>query len=605
MESKAKRKPFSNYTAQLKAEFNGYNFKWFLKDMISGISIALCIFPLIFACFSPSFLPENSSSYLGNFSFGIIGGIVSVAISNLIIAIIGGGTHQISAPTYALTGIVIGLTYASYGLQSAFLACAISGLLLVISGVLRLGKFVRYIPRPIICGLTLGASLILIIYSLSNIFGVNAFGVTPISVTKDFISNVKNINWVNFSIFIVTLALAIIYPKKLEKFLPSALILIVLSSVLVYVLKLNVTSLIELNVDFTNVEKFNIDKTTLIEFKSIIFPALSIWAITFTQSSVSGERSRDKTQLSFTPSYQLVAQGLANMVSPFFAGLPVSSSFESVAVSVNTGSKTRITNLFVSISVVALAFLISKFNVLPYISLPSLSAILIANLFKMNDYKSIKHYFKRKSFGAIILTFASAILVVVVSLPVALFVAMIIALFIMLINMREVEVYAELKKDLKTVGVSVTGPLYFGSIDDFLNKVKAINCEYDRLIFDFSGITYVDSTALQKTLDYLEILNQTKVIVFCGTRIKVLKTIAIDGFYQTFGAENFFPTFSDAYRSKYKKREIITPIVPATTVEENAVKVEEEQQVAVTEKYDEQTVKVDTEEITKVIPPEN
>ena len=222
----------------------------------------------------------------------------------------------------------------------------------------------------------------------------------------------------------------------------------------------------------------------------------------------------------------------------------------------------------------------------------------------MNDYKSIIHYFKRKEYGAIVIAFISFISVIFLSLPLAFLIAMVVALFIVLYNTRSVEVYAELKKDLKTVGVNVTGPIYFASVDDLINKIKGINCEYDRLIIDLGGVTYVDSTALQKMLDFLEELNKFKVISFCGTRIKVLKAIAIDGFYQTFGVDSFFNTFSDAYREKFKPREVEKPIepTPAESEELKEVATTEEEKIP---SYEEQTVKADNEEITKVIPPQN
>ena len=596
MQKKTRRKPFSGYVATLKNEFNGYNGKKFFQDLIAGITLGACLLPLIIAVGAQS---VNVSVV----TVGIVGAIITSVLSNLILTVTGGGTYQISTPCYALSVVVVGTTYSSYGLQATFLACLISGLLLFIAGVARIGKFVKFIPRPIICGLTFGITFTIIVLQLGGAFGVAVNGDNNVQrLTSFFTNGIKEINLINLAVFGGTLLIFSIYPKKWNKVIPSALILTVISAVLVFAIKLDIPTVGKIEFSIINSQRFNIDGTTLTLTKSVLFPALSIFAITLIQSGIAGERSYDKTGKDFNASYQLASLGLSNIIAPFLGGMPVSTSFESIAVSHKTGAQTRLANLFTAITL----FLLCYFgkNVIEFIPHATLSAILIVAMIKMNDYKSIIHYFKRKEYGAIVIAFISFISVIFLSLPLAFLIAMVVALFIVLYNTRSVEVYAELKKDLKTVGVNVTGPIYFASVDDLINKIKGINCEYDRLIIDLGGVTYVDSTALQKMLDFLEELNKFKVISFCGTRIKVLKAIAIDGFYQTFGVDSFFNTFSDAYREKFKPREVEKPIepTPAESEELKEVATTEEEKIP---SYEEQTVKADNEEITKVIPPQN
>ncbi len=596
MQKKIRRKPFSRYTQTLKNEFSGYNGKKFLQDLIAGITLGTCLLPLIVAIGAQS---VNASVV----AVGIVGALITTILSNLILTITGGGTHQISAPCYALAVVVVGTTYSTYGLQATFLACLISGLLLFIAGATRIGKFVKFIPRPIICGLTFGLTFTILVLQLGGAFGVTVSGDNNVQrLTSFFTSGIKEINLINLAVFGGTLIILLIYPKKWNKVIPSALVLTIISAVLVFAIKLDIPTVGKIEFSIINSQKFNIDGTTLALTKSVFVPALSIFAITLIQSAIAGERSYDKTGKDFNASYQFASLGLTNIIAPFLGGMPVSSSFESISVSHKTGAQTRLTNLFTAVTLLVLCYF-GK-NVIEFIPNATLSAILIVATLKICDYKSIIHYFKRKEYGAIVITFVSFISVIFLSLPLAFLIAMVLALFIVLYNTRSVEVYAELKKDLKTVGVNVTGPVYFASVDDMINKIKGINCEYDRLIIDLGGVTYIDSTALQKMLDYLEELNKVKVISFCGTRIKVLKAIAIDGFYQTFGAESFFNTFSDAYREKFKPREVEMPVVTET------VSSEEIKEVATTEEekipsYEEQTVKADNEEITKVIPPQN
>lgn len=537
----------SRFFALIKREFMGYNGKSLLKDIIAGFTVGAVALPLALAF--------GASSVDGaNAEFGIMAGLITAIIAGLGTGLIGGGSFQISGPTGAMSVVLVGIVCGPYGIQGMFIACFISGLILVICGLLKLGKLVEFIPKPVICGFTSGIALIIAFGQLGNFFGTGLEGLTTIEkLTNFFTVGIYSIDVTTTILSVAVVAIMVLFPKKWAKVIPSSLIAMIVISVIAFYAKLNVKTIGAIPASIINSQTLSFDNVTLEMVTNLLVPGFTIAVLCMIETLLCGVCASAMKKEPFDSDVELVAQGVGKIIVPFFGGLPSTSAIARTSVAIKSGSQTRLTSLFHSIFLILCVFLLAP--VIAFVPYATLSGVLMVTAVKMNDWKAIKHYFVHKHFSAITLFLTTMIVTVLFDLITAIVVGVILSLILLLASLSKVEVYVELKQDLKTVSAKISGPLFFASANDCIKKIKQTNYNYERLICDISAVTYIDASALEVLQEFFSELNKSKVVVFSGAHGKVLKAIATDGFYKNYGAENFFDDFNEAYDTIYQLRE--------------------------------------------------
>ena len=222
-----------------------------LNDLTAGITVGAVALPLALAFGAASVDAEHAA-------IGIAGGLITAILAGIISGLLGGGSFQISGPTGAMAVVLGTIVSGKYGLQGMFAATFISGIILLIAGLLRFGKLVQFIPKPVVTGFTSGIALVIAIGQLKNAFGVQASGETTIDKLADFFSNIKDTDLTTLILTIAVIVIMAIYPKKLGKYVPGSLAAIIIITAVTTIMKLDVAVIGNIPRSIINTEKLNV-----------------------------------------------------------------------------------------------------------------------------------------------------------------------------------------------------------------------------------------------------------------------------------------------------------------------------------------------------------
>lgn len=268
------------YFADLKTEFAGYNAARFLKDLMAGLTVAAVALPLALA-----FGVSSGATAAAGLLTAIIGGFT--------ISLFGGAFYQISGPTGAMAAILMSII-AQYGMAGVFTATIMAGILLVLAGILHLGKVTAYIPMPVIAGFTSGIAVIIALGQLDNFFGVTSSGGSAVEKFVSYFTNGFAPNRTAMLIGALVIVFMVIYPKKWNATLPASLVSIILATAASMLFSLDVAAVGEIPTTVLLADRFSFASFQLADAKSLISPAISIAALGMVESLlVRGERRQN------------------------------------------------------------------------------------------------------------------------------------------------------------------------------------------------------------------------------------------------------------------------------------------------------------------------
>ena len=264
----SKRPFFGHYKKIYVNEFKGYNGKKLIGDIASGITVGAVALPLALAFGAASVDAEHAA-------IGIAGGLITAIIAGIISGLLGGGSFQISGPTGAMAVVLGTIVSGKYGLTGMFLATFISGLILLICGLLRFGRLVQFIPKPVVTGFTSGIALVIAIGQLGNAFGVEVKGETTIDKVICFAKNVPSTDIKALALTLAVVAIMFLFPKKLSKYVPASLVSIIIITVVATLMKLDVHTIGKIPRSIINSEVLNLTQVNLEMVKSVIGYAIT------------------------------------------------------------------------------------------------------------------------------------------------------------------------------------------------------------------------------------------------------------------------------------------------------------------------------------------
>ena len=347
---------FKNYGERLKTEFKGYNGKSLSKDMLAGITVAAVALPLALA-FGVSSGATAAS------------GLITAIVAGVIIGLLSGGSYQISGPTGAMTAILLSLV-AKYQLQGVFIASLMSGIILLICGLLKLGKIVSYLPLPVITGFTSGIAIIIAFGQINNFTGLTCSGDSTISKTVSYFTTEQHFSLTTFIIGAAVVVFMALYPKKINQYFPSSLAAIILATACEFIFDFDVAQVGEIPKTVFLPDRLDLSAVTLEQVEGLIVPAISIAALGLIESLLCGASAGRMKNEKLDANQELIAQGIGNMVIPFFGGVPATAAIARTAVAIKAGGKTRLTSVFH-----AVVLLLSMFLLAPVISRIPLAAL--------------------------------------------------------------------------------------------------------------------------------------------------------------------------------------------------------------------------------------
>lgn len=388
----------------------GYTKQKLLNDVIAGIIVAIIALPLSIAlALASGVKPEK--------------GLYTAIIAGFVIALLGGSRVQISGPTAAFATIVAGIV-ATNGLEGLAVATLTAGVILILMGLLRLGKLIKFIPHTITVGFTGGIALTLLIGQIKDFSGLT-FTHSPIETLEKLFEVVKTFNTFNWQAVLigaVSLVILIAMPKiKYINKIPPSLIAVVVSSALVALLNMKVNTIGSLYTVSSALPKFTAPNFNLfVDMLPNAFTIAALAAIESLLSCVVSDRMIDDTHNSNT---ELIAQGAGNICSALFGGIPATGAIARTAANVKNGGRSPISGI-----VHAVVLLLILVVLMPYaalIPMPTIAAILFVVAYNMSEWREFLHIIKEKHLTDILVLTVTCILTVVFDLVVAIAVGMV------------------------------------------------------------------------------------------------------------------------------------------------------------------------------------
>lgn len=403
-----------------------YSKDQFAKDVVAGLIVAIIALPLSIALALASGVEPAC-------------GVYTAIFAGFIVALLGGSPVQIAGPTAAFATIVAGIV-AQKGMSGLIIATIMAGIILIIMGVLKLGSLIKYVPKTITVGFTAGIAVTIFLGQIKDFLGITyADGVKPVETFEKVEANINHIStftWQSLLVGAVCLAILIIYPK-FEKRVPPSLIAVVVGALLVKfipVLNDGVYTIGELYTIPSGLPKFTlgslkIDSETVI---SLIPNAFTIAILAGIESLLSCVVADDMVNSKHNPNAELCAQGLGNIVSVMFGGIPATGAIARTAANVKNGGRTAVAGMVHS--VVLLLVVLFLMPLAKLIPMPAIAAILFVVAYNMSEWRSFVKIIKQKNFTDILVMVLTFVLTVAFDLVVAIIVGLVLHFAIMLIK---------------------------------------------------------------------------------------------------------------------------------------------------------------------------
>lgn len=536
------------FISDLKKEFHGYNPKKFTNDLMAGLTVAAVALPLALA-FGVSSGADAAS------------GLITAIIAGIAIGLLSGASYQISGPTGAMAAILVSLA-AKYQLQGMLLAGFLSGVILLIMAVCKVGKLVSYIPAPVITGFTSGIAIIIALGQIDNFFGTASAGENAIAKLISYKDLGFSPNWYAVGFGLLAILIMIFYPKKWQGVIPSSLAAIIVTVILNFVL--NPDAALSGVAEVGAIPKklitdqsllLNLSDLDLSNLTQLIMPAVSIALLGMIESLLCGAAAGKMKGEKLNSTRELIAQGVGNMIIPLMGGVPATAAIARTSVVIKSGGQTRIASVIHSITLILSMFLLG--GVMSRIPLSALAGVLIVTAVRMNNFGEIKHYFSKKLRHSQIQFLLTMAATVIFDLTIAIAVGIVAAVVIFFLKSCRLHVRisdpdAEEEKDIKII--TPTGSLFFGTQNRLTRALENIG-ESRAVIFRMQGVPNIDDSAIEELKTIVETYkSQQTAVLFCGLHPEVQKTMQKAGFTEIVGEEQFFDNTEAALASLPKKQ---------------------------------------------------
>lgn len=527
----------TDYVKILKREFSGYNGKKFGKDVLAGITVAAVALPLALA-FGVSSGATAAS------------GLVTAIISGLIIGVLSGASYQISGPTGAMTAILVSLV-AQYGMQGVFVASLMAGILLLLCGIFKLGGLVSYLPSPVITGFTSGIAIIIALGQIDNLTGMKSSGLTNLAKIASYFTTPQTVNYTSLIIGLCVIVFMFIYPKKLGQYCPGSLAAIIIATAVNLICKFDVNTVGAIPKTIFLDDRLSLSEFDMGNMGALIVPAVSIAALGLIESLLCGASAGRMKNEKLNADVELVAQGIGNILLPFFGGVPSTAAIARTSVAIKSGGETRLTSV-----VHAVVLLLSMFvlgDVMSNIPLSALAGVLIVTAWRMNEWSTIKSIFGMKLKTAIFQFLITMAATVVFDLTKAILIGVVFSLIMFVVKVSDMQVtVADVdpdKLDMDNVDpeklkytsvVYITGPLYFGTCSKLEDKVSSLGDSYN-IIFSMRGVTVADISGIEALHEYCErLISQGRMVYFSCVQPPVMDLFERTGLKEDRFKHNMF-----------------------------------------------------------------
>ena len=517
----------------------------FVKDLISGIIVAIIALPLSIAlALASGVTPEQ--------------GLYTAIVAGFVISFFGGSSVQIAGPTAAFATIVAGVV-AKSGMEGLVVATVIAGILLILMGLLRMGSLIKFIPDPITVGFTAGIALTIVIGQIKDFLGLT-FTHSPVETmekVEETVNCIGTMNSMALVVGLVALAILIVSPKIFKK-VPPSLIAVIITAALVKILDLPVNTIGDLYSISGALPTFHMPAISFGLVQEVLPDAFTIAILAAIESLLSAVVADEMVEERHNSNMELVAQGLGNMASALFGGIPATGAIARTAANINNGGRSPIAGMVHAIVLLLVLVLLMPYAAL--IPMPTIAAILFIVAYNMSHMHKLVEIVQKAPKSDVAVLLLSFALTVIFDLVVAISVGLGLACLMFMKRMAdESDVkewdYVEITDDedgrLKPVPANVmvyeiSGPMFFGSAD----KIPAIdnrNGEKTVLILRMRAVPAIDATAMNGVTRLVKQCEKAGIqVIFSHVNEQPMREFHHSGVFEMVGEEFFQPNIDAA-----------------------------------------------------------
>lgn len=534
---KLKPKLFSVMKTYTKAQF--------VKDLVAGVIVAIIALPLSIAlALASGVKPEQ--------------GLYTAIAAGFLVSLLGGSRVQIAGPTAAFATIVAGIVATDH-MEGLVLSTIMAGILLIIMGLCRFGKLLKYIPNTITAGFTFGIAATIVIGQIKDFLGLT-FKNAPIE-TVDKIAEIGrcigSTNLYALLIGMLSLVIMILWPKKLDK-IPSSLIAVLVCSVLVKLTGIHVNTIGDLYTISSAPPKFVMPHVTFARVRAMLPNAFTIAILAAIESLLSCVVSDGMIGSKHRSNMELIGQGVANIGSALFGGIPATGAIARTAANVKNGGRTPIAGIVHSVVLLGILVLL-----MPYASLipmPTIAAILFIVAYNMCGWKNIRTMLKTAPKSDIAVLLTAIVLTVVFDLVVAIGAGLVLASLLFIKRMADVtEAHTWTDYDeesdpdniqhkqipARTRVYEINGPMFFAASEKY--RYMLDDHDYDVLVIRMRDVPAVDAAGVETLAEIVKGCKKNGIRpVFSHVNEQPMHAMEKAGLKQEVGAENFCPHIDKA-----------------------------------------------------------
>lgn len=528
-----------------------YSKQQFISDATAGVIVGIVALPLAIAFgIASGVTPEK--------------GIITAIIAGFVISFFGGSRVQIGGPTGAFIIVVYGIVQ-QYGTTGLAIATIMAGIILVIMGLVKFGSLIKFIPYPVVVGFTSGIALLIFSTQIKDFLGLQLKDV-PAEFHEKWLAYFQYFSTFNYNVVIISLLalLIMILWTRITHKIPGSLIAIIATTVIVIVFELPVDTIgSRFGEISSNLPSPNFYKIDLGVIRNLIGPATVIAILAAIESLLSAVVADGMIGGKHRSNMELVAQGLANIITPVFGGIPATGAIARTATNIKNGGRTPVAGIFHSITLLLIMLFFGSYARL--IPMATLAAILVVVAYNMSEWRAFKSLLKSPKSDVVVLV-TTFLLTVIFDLTIAIEIGMVLSVLLFMKRMSEVSNVSVITRELEDeedrpdpnatdkkkipeeVEVfEINGPLFFGAAKKFKDAMSIIEKPPKVRIIRMRNVPAIDATGLQTLKDFYNDSKKHKThMILSGVHTQPLYAMTQAGIFDLYGEENIHGNIDDA-----------------------------------------------------------
>ena len=555
-----------NFSPRIVNELRHYNKEKFMADLMAGLIVGIVALPLAIAFGIASGVSPSQ-------------GILTAIIGGFIVSALGGSKVQIGGPTGAFIVIIYGIVNdPQLGLSGLIIATMLAGAFLILLGVCRLGTIIKFIPYPIVVGFTSGIAVTIFTTQIKDLLGLQIEGKLPgdfISKWAVYLQNLDTIDWITAAVGILSIVIITLTPK-ISKKIPGSLVAIIVMTVGVYFLNAYTDLHVSTIGDQFGEIKATIPPLTLPNItwdglKGLLPTAMVIAVLGAIESLLSATVADGVCGDRHNSNQELIGQGVANLCTPLFGGIPCTGAIARTMTNINNGGRTPMAGIFHAI--VLLIIFLALMPLAAYIPMACLAGVLVIVSYGMSGWRTFVQMMRnpKSDITVLLITF---FLTVIFDLTVAIEVGLLIACLLFMRRMAETtqikviageidpneETDAEVHEEHLVIpkGVEVyeiNGPYFFGIASKFDDIMVNLEKRPKVRIIRMRRVPFIDSTGMHNLQNLCQMSHREGIhIVLSGVQPKVYSVLENNGFCEMLGKDHICPNINVALK---KAEEIV------------------------------------------------